>query len=89
MHLSETRNWLAAIRLQLKFDEGDRRDKNVKKSAYAYVDGKSVQETLLNEGLARVAYVYELNTKYIDQFKKDEEEANQRSFQFSVRMECS
>lgn len=35
----------------------------------------------------RVAYVYEPNTKYIDQFKKDEQEANQRSFQFRVRMD--
>ncbi|MGP3748240.1 thermonuclease family protein [Bacillus sp. 3A_MP1] len=34
-----------------------------------------VQETLLKEGLARVAYVYEPNTKYIDLLKKDEQEA--------------
>lgn len=62
-------------KLQLEFDKGDRRDRYGRLLAYVYVDGKSVQETLLKEGLARVAYVYEPNTKYIDQFKKDEQEA--------------
>ncbi|KJJ42369.1 endonuclease [Bacillus subtilis] len=62
-------------KLQLEFDKGDRRDKYGRLLAYVYVDGKSVEETLLKEGLARVAYVYEPNTKYIDQFKKDEQEA--------------
>ncbi|MBG9768162.1 endonuclease YokF [Bacillus vallismortis] len=62
-------------KLQLEFDKGDGRDKYGRLLAYVYVDGKSVQETLLKEGLARVAYVYEPNTKYIDQFKKDEQEA--------------
>ncbi|KIN51337.1 hypothetical protein B4073_1861 [Bacillus subtilis] len=62
-------------KLQLEFDKGDRRDKYGRLLAYVYVDGKSVQETLLKEGLARIAYVYEPNTKYIDQFKKDEQEA--------------
>ncbi|MED1123278.1 thermonuclease family protein [Bacillus atrophaeus] len=62
-------------KLQLEFDEGDRTDKYGRMLAYVYVDGKSVQETLLKEGLARVAYAYEPNTKYIDQFKKDEQEA--------------
>ncbi|MFT4400417.1 thermonuclease family protein [Bacillus sp. SW14] len=62
-------------KLQLEFDKGDGRDKYGRLLAYVYVDGKSVQETLLKEGLARVAFVYEPNTKYIDQFKNDEQEA--------------
>ncbi|KUP30231.1 thermonuclease family protein [Bacillus halotolerans] len=62
-------------KLQIEFDKGDHRDKYGRLLAYVYVDGKSVQETLLKEGLARVAYVYEPNTKYIDQFRKDEQEA--------------
>lgn len=62
-------------KLKLEFDKGDRRDKYGRLLAYVYVDGTSVQETLLKEGLARVAYVYELNTKYIDLFTKDEQEA--------------
>ncbi|MDQ4711878.1 endonuclease YokF, partial [Bacillus subtilis] len=39
-------------KLQLEFDKGDRRDKYGRLLAYVYVDGKSVQETLLKEGLA-------------------------------------
>ncbi|KIL30479.1 hypothetical protein B4145_2287 [Bacillus subtilis] len=62
-------------KLQLEFDKGDLRDKYGRMLAYVYVDGKSVQETLLKEGLARVAYVYEPNTKYIDKFEKDEQQA--------------
>ncbi|QVN25896.1 thermonuclease family protein [Bacillus halotolerans] len=62
-------------KLQMEFDKGDHRDKYGRLLAYVYVDGKSVQGTLLKEGLARVAYVYEPNTKYIDQFRKDEQEA--------------
>jgi len=59
-------------KLELEFDKGDRTDKYDRLLAYVYVDGKSVQESLLKEGLARVAYVYEPNTKYLDQYKKDE-----------------
>ncbi|MBU2658998.1 thermonuclease family protein [Bacillus cabrialesii] len=62
-------------KLQLEFDKGDRRDKYGRLLAYVYVDGKSVEETLLQEGLARVAYVYEPNTRYIEQYRKDEQEA--------------
>ncbi|MEI1421514.1 thermonuclease family protein [Bacillus cabrialesii] len=62
-------------KLQLEFDKGDRRDKYGRLLAYVYVDGKSVEETLLKEGLARVAYVYEPNTRYIEQYRKDEQEA--------------
>ncbi|MGG0777805.1 thermonuclease family protein [Bacillus rugosus] len=62
-------------KLQLEFDKGDRRDKYGRLLGYVYADGKSVQETLLKEGLARVAFVYEPNTKYIDQFTKDEQVA--------------
>ncbi|MED4816387.1 thermonuclease family protein [Bacillus atrophaeus] len=66
-------------KLQMEFDKGDHRDKYGRLLAYVYVDGKSVQETLLKEGLARVAYVYEPNTKYIDTYKEDEQEAKKKS----------
>lgn len=74
-------------KMQLEFDKGDHRDKYERLLAYVYIDGKSVQETLLKEGLARVAYVYEPNTKYIDQFRKDEQEAkSEKLFISGVRM---
>lgn len=72
---------------QLEFDKGDRRDKYGRLLAYVYVDGKSVQETLLKEGLARVAYVYEPNTKYIDQFRLDEQEAKSENVQSGAGMD--
>lgn len=65
-------------KLQLEFGKGDRTDKYGRMLAYVYVDGKSVQETLLKEGLARVAYVYEPNTKYLDTYKKDEQAAKDK-----------
>ena len=65
-------------KLQLEFDKGDRTDKYGRLLVYVYVDGKSVQETLLKEGLARVAYAYEPNTKYLDTYKKDEQAAKDK-----------
>lgn len=59
----------------IEFDEGDHEDKYGRLLAYIYVDGKSVQETLLTEGLARVAYVFEPNTKYIDEFNEAADKA--------------
>lgn len=58
----------------IEFDVGDQEDEYGRLLAYIYVDGKSVQKTLLKEGYARVAYVFEPNTKYIDEFT---EAANQ------------
>jgi micrococcal nuclease len=37
-----------------------------------YVDGKSVQEALLKEGLARVAYIMKPPYKYLTFYKEDE-----------------
>nr|WP_281250291.1 thermonuclease family protein [Virgibacillus proomii] len=42
----------------MEFDVGELKDKYGRLLAYVYVDGKSVQETLLKEGLPRVAYIY-------------------------------
>lgn len=56
-------------KLSIEFDVGERVDKYGRLLAYVYVDGKMVQETLLEEGLARVAYVYPPNTRYVDQLQ--------------------
>ncbi|MED4226510.1 thermonuclease family protein [Neobacillus cucumis] len=39
---------------------------------YVYVDGKSVQETLLKEGFARVGYILKPPYKYLDLYRDDE-----------------
>jgi micrococcal nuclease len=54
------------------------RDKYGRLLAYVYVDGRSVQEALLREGLARVAYVYAPNIKYVDEYRKIQSEAQKK-----------
>ncbi|SNZ11621.1 micrococcal nuclease [Terribacillus aidingensis] len=62
-------------KLELEFDVGQRKDKYGRLLAYVYADGQSVQETLLKEGLARVAYVYPPNTRYLDSYEDAEASA--------------
>jgi micrococcal nuclease len=40
--------------------------------AYVYVDGESIQGTLLKEGYARVAYIMNPPYKYLETFREDE-----------------
>ena len=57
-----------AKKLELEFDIGPNRDKYSRLLAYVYADGKMVQELLLEQGLARVAYIYQPNVRYVDKF---------------------
>ena len=61
--------------LTLEFDVGEKRDKYGRLLAYVYVDGKSIQETLIREGLARVAYVYPPNTRHLTPYEDAQKEA--------------
>lgn len=45
------------------------RDKYGRLLAYVWLDGKTVQEMILERGLARVAYVFEPNIKYVDSYR--------------------
>ncbi|MFJ7936306.1 thermonuclease family protein [Sporosarcina sp. NPDC096371] len=54
---------------------GERFDKYGRLQVYIYVDGVSVQVKLLEEGLARVGYVYPPNTRHLDVFEKAQEKA--------------
>ena len=65
-------------KLTIEFDIGEKRDKYDRLLAYVYVDGKSVQETLLTEGLARVAYVYPPNTRHLTPYEKAQQEAKNK-----------
>lgn len=47
--------------------------------AYVYVNGESVQETLLKEGLARTAYIFPPNTRYLDEFEEAAKMAKEKS----------
>ncbi|MFD1928512.1 thermonuclease family protein [Sporosarcina siberiensis] len=62
-------------KLEIEFDIGERVDKYGRLLAYVYIDGESIQEKLIEEGLARVGYVYPPNTRHLDSYKKAEERA--------------
>jgi micrococcal nuclease len=52
------------------------RDKYGRLLAYVYTaEGEMVNKLLLKNGLARVAYIYPPNTKYIDEFKEIQNQA--------------
>lgn len=61
--------------VSIEFDVGDRFDDYDRLLAYIYVDGESVQEQMLAAGLARVAYVFPPNTRYLDDFEQVEQVA--------------
>jgi micrococcal nuclease len=58
--------------LTLEFEQVNTRDSYGRMLAYVYVNGESIQGTLLKEGYARVAYIMNLPYKYLDSFKKEE-----------------
>ncbi|NRD79501.1 thermonuclease family protein [Bacillus sp. BRMEA1] len=64
--------------LTLEFDNGNKRDKYGRLLAYVFINGNSVQEELLKEGYARVAYIYEPTYKYLNEFRNDENLAKNR-----------
>lgn len=74
---SFTKELLTGKEIQLEMDIGER-DKYGRLLAYVYVDGNMVNEMLLEKGLARVAYIYEPNTKYVDDFYEIQKQAQQK-----------
>lgn len=65
-------------KLEIELDIGQKYDKYGRLLAYIYIDGESVQEKLLSEGLARVAYVYPPNTRHLDEYEKVQNEAKKK-----------
>lgn len=51
------------------------RDKYDRLLGYIWIDDVNFNELMLEEGYARIAYVYEPNTKYLDEFEKAEKKA--------------
>lgn len=60
--------------VQIEIDVSER-DKYGRLLAYLWVDGKMFNGMLLEKGLARVAYVYPPNIKYVDQFRAIQKKA--------------
>ncbi|NBI28171.1 hypothetical protein ERL59_04270 [Chengkuizengella sp. YPA3-1-1] len=65
-------------KVQVEIDVSER-DKYGRLLAYLWVDGKMFNELLLERGLARVAYIYPPNVKYVDQFKEIQTKAQEES----------
>lgn len=59
-------------KLTLEFQKGNIRDSYGRLLAYVFVDGESIQGTLLKEGYARVAYILSPPYKYLEQFREAE-----------------
>lgn len=73
-----TKSLLSGSTVLLEKDVSER-DKYGRLLMYVYTpDGRSVQEELLKNGLARVAYVYAPNTKYVDKYYAIQKDAQNR-----------
>lgn len=70
-----TKKLLTGRDVELEFDE-EPRDQYDRMLAYVYLDGESVNEKLLEQGLARVV-VYQPNDKHIDAFRDIQARAKQ------------
>lgn len=66
---------LKSGKITLEFEEKNKIDKYGRTLAYVFVNGNSVQETLLKEGYARVAYIYYPPYKYLSKFQADDRTA--------------
>lgn len=64
-----------ATEITFEYDKGDKTDRYGRALGYIFVDGTLLQKTLVSEGLARVAYVKEPNTKYLEELEKAQEQA--------------
>lgn len=63
-----------ADQLFIEYDDGDKQDHYGRELVYLYADDVSVHEVLLEEGLARVGFIYE-QQRYLDEFRAAEQYA--------------
>jgi micrococcal nuclease len=64
--------------VQLELDVSER-DKYGRLLCYLYIGDKMFNELLLENGYARVAYIYPPNVKYVDQFREIQQKAQQKA----------
>lgn len=68
----------SADQLYIEYDEGEKTDHYDRHLVYLYADDVNVHEVLLEEGLARVGYIYE-QKKYLSEFKEAEQRAKDKN----------
>jgi micrococcal nuclease len=73
-------------KLTLEFEKENIKDSYGRLLAYVYVDGKSVQGTLLKEGYARVAYIMKPPYKYLEQYREEERKAKREKINIWSRV---
>ncbi|MFC3418308.1 thermonuclease family protein [Salinicoccus hispanicus] len=64
----------AADQLYIEYDDGAKTDHYDRELVYLYADDANVHEVLLEEGLARVGYIYE-QQRYLSEFRAAEQKA--------------
>ncbi|MFC0616154.1 thermonuclease family protein [Enterococcus faecalis] len=64
-----------ASEITFEYDKGDKADRYGRALGYIFLDGTLLQKTLVSEGLARVAYIKEPNTKYLLELEEAQEKA--------------
>lgn len=64
-------------KVELELDAGER-DKYRRLLAYVWIGETMLNEHLLEKGYARVAYVFEPNTKYVDRFREIQKKAQKQ-----------
>ena len=76
--------------VEIEFDIYAKEDKYHRALCYVYADGKSVQEQLLEQGLAEIKYVHEPDTRYLKKFAKAQNKAksNKRNIWSNSDCEC-
>ncbi|MHD0398747.1 thermonuclease family protein [Staphylococcus simulans] len=73
-----TKNMLLnASKVEVEFDKGGKTDKYGRYLAYVYADGVMVNDALVRQGLAKVAYIYPPSITYLDQLKESQRLAQQ------------
>ncbi|MCI1859426.1 MAG: thermonuclease family protein [Sporolactobacillus sp.] len=74
---ASARELLEGKTVRLEAAENEERDKYGRLLAYVFVGDRSFAAEQLKRGLARVAYIYPPNTKYLDRYRAAENEAKQ------------
>lgn len=70
------KNMLTGKEVRLEMDVSER-DKYGRLLCYLWIGDRMFNEMLLEKGLARVAYIYPPNVKYVDQFQEIQKKAQQ------------
>jgi micrococcal nuclease len=70
------KKWLEGKKIRIEISAKDQPyDRYGRLLAYVFVDDRLYEEMIVREGLARVAYLFEPDLKYVDRLKKAEEQA--------------